>query len=78
MASVGGGGFRVLSFVQNVAWLSDGMRLHRMLLSLWRADIDVIVPITKEDGVRVKKLGDLGYKLPKIADVGNLIQTVKY
>jgi biotin operon repressor len=49
-----------------------------MLLSLWRADIDVIVPITKEDGVRVKKLGDLGYKLPKIADVGNLIQTVKY
>jgi hypothetical protein len=45
---------------------------------LWRADIDVIVPITKEDGVRVKKLGDLGYKLPKIADVGNLIQTVKY
>ena len=26
-------GFRVLSFVQNVAWLSDGMRLRRRLLS---------------------------------------------
>jgi hypothetical protein len=45
---------------------------------LWKPETDIIVPITKEDMKKVKKLSDLGYKLPKITDVENLIQTIKY
>ena len=35
----------------------------------WKSDIDVIVPITKEDRDKIEKLGEFGYKLPKIVDV---------
>jgi len=44
----------------------------------WKSDIDVIVPITKEDRDKIEKLGEFGYKLPKIVDVKNLMQSAKY
>ncbi|MEM4704062.1 MAG: hypothetical protein QXJ02_03240 [Candidatus Bathyarchaeia archaeon] len=45
---------------------------------LWKPETDIIIPITKEDLEKIKKLSDFGYKLPKIADMNSLIQTIKY
>lgn len=44
---------------------------------LWKPDIDVIVPITKEDREDIEKLSKYGHKLPKIIDSKRLIQNTK-
>lgn len=44
---------------------------------LWKPDIDIIVPITKEDREEIEKLGKYGHKLPKIIDSKKLIRSTK-
>lgn len=54
LASLKKGGMKSFSFAEDTL--------------LWKPEIDIIVPITKEDRQEIKKLSDYGFKLPKIVD----------
>jgi hypothetical protein len=45
---------------------------------LWKPSEDRIVPLAKEDEDRIKKLGTLGYEVPKIISPKDLVRTAKY
>ena len=60
LASLKKGGMKSFSFAEDTL--------------LWKPEIDIIVPITKEDRQEIKKLSDYGFKLPKIVDSKELIQ----
>ena len=44
----------------------------------WDPNVDVIIPITKEDQEEIRQIEKYGYKLPKIIDSEKLLQTIKF